>query len=273
MNLNIAGRLFPSLRIVITPNLWNLSLMEWETSLLGRKIGRLAILKPIQDSLGARENLKSLEREAESFDFELLMARVPAEEFKAIWALERAGFILVDVGVTFRYELVGALQTPARDSGNMEHLWIRDATIEDIPALQEIVTGFFLTSYYYVSPFFSQGEADTLFRVWISNSVRGATANRVLIAELDSKPVGFVTCRVDDDKSGTVDLIGVRKSHASRGIGNLLIQKALECLSDFGVNIATLRTQITNIASINLSLSMGSRLSSMDITFMKSLRE
>lgn len=242
--------------------------MEWESSLLGRKIGRLATPKPMPDPDTARKDLASREQEAENSQFDLLVARVRGDDFGAIWALEASRFILVDVGVTFRYDLA-VLQTAAGGSRNTELPAIREATIADIPALQEMATGLFLTSYYYVSPFFSRDEANRLFQAWISNAVRGEIANRVLVATLKSATAGFVTCRVHEDKTGSIDLIGVDRRHVSRGIGKILTQRALGYFSDLEINGVTVRTQITNVPSVNLSLSLGSRLSSADVTFMK----
>jgi hypothetical protein len=143
--------------------------MEWETSLLGRKVGRVEIRRPVENVLEARENLIPVQQKAEALGFELLMSRVPGDEFKAIWALEGSGFFLVAMGMTFRYNLEPR-QINVRNIQNTELPRIREAGMTDIPALQEMVIGLFLTSYYYVSPFFSQNEADHLFRAWVSNS-------------------------------------------------------------------------------------------------------
>lgn len=246
--------------------------MEWETDLLGRKIGLATSLDRPFLPKNANQVLRRMETKARTLKFELLVSRIDASRTQSLWAMESAGFLLVDVGVTFRYELDSDMVLSERGA-HIDPPKIREATRADIPALQKIVTGLFLTSYYYVSPFFSKGEADLLFRTWISNCVTKAVADKVLLAHTAHHILGFVTCRALANKTGVIDLLGVHRRYQSRGVGRALINAALEFFKASAVRVVRVRTQITNTASVNLYASTGSCLSRVDATFMKSLKE
>jgi dTDP-4-amino-4,6-dideoxy-D-galactose acyltransferase len=245
-----------------------LAAMDWETSLLGRKIGRVEGLEAERDAVRAAGALKAIEQEAVTAGFTLIVARVSADHFAAVRTLEESGFLLVDVGVTFQYEL-GTGTTAAADAP--EGVRLREATADDIPRLREAVKGLFLHSYYYASPFFAGAEADLLFATWVSNCVRGDRADRVVLAEVAGAPAGVVTCRMSDGHIGVIDLIAAVRRNGSRGIGKLLVAAALECFLELGATVVKVRTQATNLAAVNLYVATGARLIHVDATVAKSL--
>lgn len=247
----------------------SLSVMEWETSLLGRTLGRVEGLDTITDMIRGAEALKQVEQQAIASGIELIVSRVTMDHFTAVWTLEASGFSLVDVGVTFEYDFskgVTSLPNHAPDG-----LIIRQATIDDLPSLQEVVNGLFVNSYYYIGPFFSTAEADLLHRAWIANCVRKERADQVLLAEISGRMAGFVTCRSLPQRVGVIDLIGVLPSHGSRGVGKSLVKAALDCFRELGVARVRVRTQVTNRAAVNVYAATGARLIRVDATLIKSL--
>jgi dTDP-4-amino-4,6-dideoxy-D-galactose acyltransferase len=245
------------------------SVMEWETSLFGRKIGRLEGLDTIVDVHEGAAAVHRAVRDAEISGFSVVMARVTGDRVTAAWALERAGFLTVDTGVTFAYDL--AKDSFPVDGFAYDGLVIRPATAEDLPALQEMVTGLFLSSYYYVSPCFSNAEADLVYRTWMTNCVCHGRADRVLVAEVSGATAGFITCRRAEALEGVIDLVGVSPSHGSRGIAKALVKAALACFRELGAATVRVRTQVTNAAAVNLYAATGSRLVAIDTTLIKSL--
>lgn len=245
-----------------------LSVMEWETSLLGRKIGRVEGVDTTSDGIRA-EALSALEQDALTSGFTLIVSRVDADRFAAVRALEASGFLLVDIGVTFQYDLAKRVAGPATNAP--EDVRMREATADDIPALQEAVKGFFLHSYYYASPYFDGAEADLLHATWISNCVRKERAERVLLAEISGTMAGFVTCRMIDGHIGVIDLIGVLGRYGSRGIGKFLLEAALKSFLELGATLVKVRTQATNLAAANMYVATGARLGNVDATLVKSL--
>jgi dTDP-4-amino-4,6-dideoxy-D-galactose acyltransferase len=244
-----------------------LSLMSWETSLLGRKIGRVEGVDSTRDPARAAAALGAVEQDAVASGFTAIVARVDIDQSSAIGTLEASGFRLADIGATFEYKVdEGAprVQVPAHPD-----VLIRKATIDDLPELREIVRGLFLHSYYYVS--FSHDEADLLFATWITNCVSRERADEVFVAGLGGRIMGFVTCRLTGHHVGVIDLIGVRRQDGQRGIGKILIQSALTYFREADAIVVTVRTQVSNRAAVNLYLATGSRLAGADATLMKPL--
>lgn len=243
--------------------------MEWETSLLGRKLGRIECVDSIRDINSGAEALGAIEQHAAASGFSLMTARVNVDHFTVVWALEAAGFVTADVGVTFEYDLAKTAGLLAPHTPN--DLILRQARHDDLPALQHFVDGLFLNSYYYVTPFFSRSEADLLYRAWITNCVEHGRADRVLLAERSGHVLGFITCRCGPDRIGIIELIGVAPSQGSRGIGKALVRAALGCFQELGAAIVRVRTQVTNIAAVNLYSGTGARALKVDTTLIKPL--
>jgi dTDP-4-amino-4,6-dideoxy-D-galactose acyltransferase len=245
-----------------------LALMEWETSLVGRKIGRVHGVETIGDVRRGASVLAQVERHAIASEFSLITSRVDVDHVKAVWALEAAGFVTADVGVTFEYDLAGVHEASSIGGG----AWVvREADRHDVPALQATVNGLFLSSYYYVSQFLSRAEADLLYRTWIGNCVLRGRADRVLVADVSGTVAGFITCRRASREAGVIELVGVSPKYGSRGIGKSLVHAALDCFRDLGAPTVRVRTQVTNLAAVNLYSATGARLVKVDTTFIKPL--
>ncbi|HEV2568860.1 GNAT family N-acetyltransferase [Sphingomonas sp.] len=66
---------------------------------------------------------------------------------------------------------------------------------------------------------------------------------RVLVAALDSGPVGFCSARVEpEQRLGEIELNAVHPDHAGLGIGSRLIGAALQWLKNQGAEVATVGT-------------------------------
>src|SRR5215207_4074893 len=85
----------------------------FDSELLGVRIGRTVTpAAPQRRQLEAL--LQHLSAQAQAAEFDQLLSRVRASSFNEIWALESAGYLLMDVGVTFARRVDGPLQATAR---------------------------------------------------------------------------------------------------------------------------------------------------------------
>jgi len=248
----------------------SLSEMAWETALLRRKIGRIGGMDAVADVAWGVEVIKSLEQDAIAAGFSALISRIPIDRTAAVSSLELSGFVTGDVGLTFEYQLAPHASSPTSVDAP-DDIAIRPVADGDLPALHEMASGLFLHSYYYISPVFSRAEANRLYRAWLTNSVLHGRADRVLVAARANTVVGFITCRVGSDGIGVIELIGVGRPHASRGVGKRLVRAALRCFHDLGAAVVRVRTQATNLAAVGMYSATGARAAGVDMTLLKAL--
>jgi ribosomal protein S18 acetylase RimI-like enzyme len=182
-------------------------------------------------------------------------AKVPVTSVAQVGALTMAGFRVIDVNVTFEREPVRSVESDSK-------IIVRDVLPKDEAAILDIAESAFVYSRFHLDPFVSKELANKIKREWIANYVRGQRGERLLVAEVDGKPVGFLALLVTDgaEKTGVIDLIGVEKNMQGRGIGKRLvdfhIQDAYQKYSRLIVG-----TQIANVPSMRLYTNCGYNIS------------
>jgi ribosomal protein S18 acetylase RimI-like enzyme len=225
---------------------------KFDSEIFGVRIGRLSAF-PASATV-----LSRVIREAEADGFgQIVTGRIAAGDLARAQALAEAGFRLADVSVAFDHGLTGV-------AGNLEPT-IRPVTVADLPALTDIAGRVFRGSRYYADPFYSKESADELHRRWITNCVAGRA--KVVLAEvIDGRPIGFITCGVAADRSGSIDLVGVHPDHQGRGAGKRVVRAGLLWFSA-NADRVRVRTQATNYPAARLYEGLGFRLASSDLTF------
>jgi len=182
-------------------------------------------------------------------------AKVPVTSVAQVGALTKAGFRVIDVNVTFERE-------PAQSVESDSTIIVRGVLPKDEAAILDIAESAFVYSRFHLDPFVSKELADKIKREWIANYVRGQRGERLLMAEVDGKPAGFLALFVtgEKEKIGVIDLIAVAKNMQGRGVGMRLVQYHI---NDAVQKYARLMvgTQIANIPSMRLYQTCGYEIS------------
>jgi dTDP-4-amino-4,6-dideoxy-D-galactose acyltransferase len=177
--------------------------------------------------------------------------KVPVASVAQVGALTMAGFRVIDVNVTFERE-------PVRSVESNSNIIVRDVLPKDEAAVLDIADSVFVYSRFHLDPLISKELANRIKREWIANYVRGQRGERLLVAEVDGKPVGFLALLVTggEEKTGVIDLIGVGKNMQGRGVGRRLVefyvQDAYQKYSRLIVG-----TQVANVPSMRLYTKCG----------------
>jgi hypothetical protein len=100
--------------------------------------------------------------------------------------LDAGSFQLVGVRVT--------LARPAEAGRGDVRGHVRRAVAGDIPDLRDIASSAHRDTRFHADSRFGAARSDELYATWIENSVRGY-ADRVLVAERDRAPAGYLTSR------------------------------------------------------------------------------
>lgn len=174
-----------------------------------------------------------------------------ADELGASTAFaERAGFRLVDV----RVELAHALAPPPAAPDPR----IRPAVGGDVPALRAIARTSHRDSRFYRDERFRRDRCDALYETWIDKSCNGGAA-AVLVADVDDRVAGYVTCERPTASAGRIGLFAVAEAERGRGVGRALVGSALAWLAAHGAETVDVATQGRNVEAQRLYQAAGFR--------------
>ncbi len=171
-------------------------------------------------------------------------------------AAEEGGFRLMDVRVELRREA-----RPEDVPG------VRTAREEDRDALRAIARVSHGITRFYADPGFPDERCDDLYDIWISRSLEG-WAQGVLVAERDGRPVGYVSCHLDDSQ-GSIGLIAVDESARGAGLGVSLARAAVGWCAEHGAEAISVVTQGRNTQALRTFERGGFRVHSLELWFHK----
>ena len=232
----------------------------FDSAALDLRIGR--VLFASAATLDAYEQLLlEVIRHARRDRFDQVLRRTALANLPEIWALERCGFELMDVGITFARHMTGSLAP-----GVHADLEIRASTDEDIDEIVRLMLREPWNSRYESDPCYDPAQVRELRSQWLWNSHRGR-ADIVLVGLIDGRPAGYVTCRVDPaTRTGEIELVGTLPGFRGRHVASRVLAEAVAWFST-RTTLVTVRTQATNIAAARLYECGGFTLHSSDMTF------
>jgi len=176
-----------------------------------------------------------------------ITAPVKASDAFGLIVLQRGGFTMSDTIVVHGLDLSTLAGSPSLAS-------IREATDDDVDELEEIAAACFGSRAYNANrfncdPAFEPAAVESLYRQWISKSVRGVLADRILVQEVDGELAGFITVSIDlDHATANIPLNAVAPAHQGRGVYTALVKAALTELKEMDVSTVEIRTQLPNLA-------------------------
>lgn len=237
---------------------------SFDSELLGLEIGR--ILDARAPSTQAHQELLSeLLSRARGLGFAQVLRRVQATDLPAVWALERSGFELMDVGVSFIRRLPEPMEIPTYDD-----LVVRAATEDDVHAIATGMAGVAWGSRYDSDPAYPPERLRDLRRRWLWNSYR-AQPHGFFVGLVDGTAAGYVVAAVASDTGiGHFQLLGTLPEFRRRHVATRIWAHALAWFSN-RVSVVFLRTQATNVAAVALYEQAGFTLHASDLTFRLSL--
>lgn len=218
-------------------------LLAWDTEFFGRPIARITGNR--LDHLLAER----VERWCAAQQIECLYFLADSDDPLTVQAAEDHGYRLMDVRITLRHRLAAGA---AASEITEEPIQVRNARDSDVPFLETIARMSYHNTRYYADPCFPDATCDELYATWIRRSCEGY-ANRVIVAEADSVPIGYISCHLSSDTmQGNIGLVGVSAEQQGRGVGLLLVNCALDWFGERGVQVVDVVTQGRNIAAQRL---------------------
>ncbi len=187
-------------------------------------------------------------------DVHFLIARCSTRELPSLQAMEKAGFLLMDTLVYFAFDFHHKALPPRRA------LSIRAVQPKDIDAVKEIARQAFrgYDSHYHADPRLDRLACDELYVDWAERACsQKGLADVVFVADSTKGILGFLAMKMDKTKVADCRLYAVSQRAQRNGVGQALLIEALHWCAANDLNVMTLSTQITNIASQKACVRVG----------------
>lgn len=234
-------------------------ILDLDTEILGLKTAKILSIKAEPDFVRTKNSVKRLIDSLKKEKIEYATFRVNAKELSTINVLEEAGFRVVD-GYLSLLKKLG--QEKQEDSG----VKIREANLDDVKKLQDDIAPTFIYSRFFNDPLIKKESAIRMHKDWIKNCVKGRTAEKVYVAEVDGNAVGFIAVEMDG-KEGHIPLIGVNPKYRGRKISQELTLYAIKnYFTKKKAETVRIETQITNIPATRTYENLGFRVVDSAIT-------
>lgn len=228
--------------------------LEWDTQFFGVRIARVVPSTLTPGDMTAVSDW--CDRESIAC---LYFLCDPAND-ESVRVAEQAGFHLVDVRVVFEKE------TGARDARETPNVVVRRWRDEDLPTLETVAVDSYRDSRFWFDRRFARDRVAELYREWLIKSCRGF-ADDVLVAEVEGRPVGFITCHIDSPARGRIGLVGVVAMLRGKGVGHALVRAADEYASERGAREIEVATQARNVSAQRLYQRAGFTTSSLGLWY------
>jgi RimJ/RimL family protein N-acetyltransferase len=207
--------------------------LEWDSEFFQRRIARVVPTRLTE------ENLPEIWSSCAAQNIDCMYFLAEAGDPATVKLAEKSGFHFMDIRMTLERPLKGTL----RLNGSAQR--IRSWQEQDIADLKTIAKVSHRDSRFYYDPTFPSPMCDDFYETWIERSCHGY-ANHVFVAELNDEPAGYVTCEQRDQETGSIGLFAVAAKAQGCGLGQDLIQSALNWFVEKGVRLVTVVTQGRN---------------------------
>lgn len=182
----------------------------------------------------------------------MYFAKLDASDVRGASTLVRAGMYPTEVHVTLA-------RRPAGGGSSSGSARITEAVPEQHEAVLRIASTCFRYSRFHLDPLVPDGVANEIKRRWVQSYVRKERGDRLLVAEMDGSPAGFLaalTSERDGRRVAIIDLVGVGLPAQRRGVGIALVAAFVEEYAD-RADVLEVGTQIVNTPSLALYRACG----------------
>ncbi|MDE2856661.1 MAG: GNAT family N-acetyltransferase [Chloroflexota bacterium] len=237
--------------------------LPWDTNHFGHRIGQAKIRRLDEESYQLmRDSCKKLE-------IDCLYFLADAGDQASILELQRQGFIFVDIRSSLERK---DLDSPAPQSNG--DAIVRSSSADDLETLTAIARDSFRLTRFYADPFLNNEKVSAMYQIWLTKSLTTDYADWVVVAEVNQKSVGFVTCRLDGvSNEGKIGLVALATSAQGKGLSQTMVLHALEWFRDQGMKRVSVVTQGHNIAAQRVYQRCGFVTRSTELWFHKWFRD
>lgn len=228
------------------------SRLEWDSEFFGCRIGRVAAHRITSAEM---ERVLDWAR-VEVIDCLYFLAE--AADLESVRIAEEAGFDLTDVRVTRIRDLDASGESPPDDVDLYRE--------EDLPALRAIASVSHRDTRFYHDPHFPRARCDALYASWITRRC-AESPNGVLVVRDAGVAAGYLTCLIDPDGVGIIDLVAVAPEQREKGLGERLVRASFGWFAERGCSRVRVVSQARNAAAARVYRRLGFRTVSLQLWY------
>jgi dTDP-4-amino-4,6-dideoxy-D-galactose acyltransferase len=228
--------------------------LNWDSEFFGLPVARLSVNHL---DLETAKDIRSWTTQNEGGCLYFLC---PADDSISLALAQRLGFRFVDIRITLERPLSRTTLPVGEAEG------IRPAQPSDIDRLKAIARASHTDTRFYADGNFSPEQCAALYAVWIERSCSDF-ADVALVATRSQRPIGYVTCRLEGDKTGQIGLLAVAAGERGTGCGGRLLTAAAQWFYQKGCQRIITVTQGRNLAALRLYQRQGFTIHSVDLWF------
>ncbi len=216
--------------------------LPWDSEFFDRRIARVN-----GNRLTTAQSLAAIEwGNANAIDCLYFLADSDHPETNQV--AEDHGFRFRDIRVAFD-RILGE----AKNASFPESIAIRPFRLEDVERLREISRAAYENTRFFNDTHFPHDRCVDMYDTWIRKSCLENYADQVIVAELNQQLVGYVTCKLMSEKrEGSIGLIGIAEEARNQGLGQHLIEAALNWFVQQNMEKVSVITQGRNIGAQRL---------------------
>jgi nucleoside-diphosphate-sugar epimerase/ribosomal protein S18 acetylase RimI-like enzyme len=229
----------------------------WLSKLIGRESYTLTVTPALVDAANGKHTRSySRLRELQAKPV-FITAKVPVADPAAGEFLEEHGFRLIDTNLRFEKQA----ETPTAVAGDC---LLRFAEPADRDAVVDLARRNFVFTRFRQDRLIPKSVAEEIKAQWAGNFFSGQRGDRLVVAILQEKIVGFALLMTAPADNVTIDLIAVEEAYRRRGIAAEMIAFVE---SQFAPSVIAVGTQVANLPSVRLYEKLGFRLAAAQYVF------
>jgi len=212
--------------------------LDWDSAFFGFSVARLTSSHPAEDELLAATQW------CHQQGIRCLYWQVAADFKDTVNLASKFGFHYADT----RLELVASLAL-AESSHSTD---ARPLAEKDLTAVIDLAQSAFTHSRFIRDPNFGLERGHALFATWVERDIHRENGSFLVIPDAHNSVAGFISCYLDEGGAGIISLAAVHPDSRGVGIGNLLLQSAMNFFQRQGALKVFVVTQGANIAAQRL---------------------
>ena len=235
------------------------TILPWDSAHFGYRIARA-----FRNQLDP-ESCRELLEDCLDQSIDCLYFLADAADRETVRTLQAACFDFVDIRLTFAGHAneMSYIEAPA-------NVLFRHGDVSDLDDLLPIASNSHSQSRFYIDRRFGSHNASLMYETWLRKSLTSDFADAVVVAELNGRPVGYVTCHLHNPAGeGNIGLAGLAESARGLGCASGMFKYATSWFSEQGVDRYNVITQGSNIAAQRLYQRTGFVTRSVELWFHK----